>query len=274
MQSRAIRVLPVEELLAQTWAPEIDEAEVQRQVEQYCVRFKAYRSGEVIDTGDIAAVELQSDNDFFNRNLKINVGKGFFNRELEKKLMGLRRGETSQIHHSVGEIVVTVRDIQRLVIPELTDELVQRGGMEGISTAAEYLGAIRRKLAEEQIAARAYDLLGNALASSKFSVDEAEIAGIVALELDRCRRIAREQGKVFDEMSRQELLDGVGQPDIPSFKQMVAGMAAEQISVALVYLRWRGRDEDVQRVKLEELPEMYGQCINWLIEKISDQLDF
>lgn len=275
MRSKIIRAASIDEILERDgWAPQIDENQVRRQVDQYCVKYKAYQPGDTVAEGDIVSVELQSEEARFNRRVKINVGKGFFDRELEEKLTGLKCGESAVISHSSGEITVRVTDIQRLVIPELTDELARRGDLDGVHTAEEFRSRIRRKLAEEQITNRAYDCLAKAVAESEFAFDEAELSDIVEREMDRCREIARENDMVFDEMTEEQLLGAVGQPDIPSFKQMVREMGADEIGGVLLHLRWVGQDKTAEEASVAELHERYGDAIAWLTEKITAKVSF
>lgn len=268
--SKMIRASSVDDILTlDNWFPTIDESKVQEQISRFCLQFITYQPQQEVATGDIVTADLVSDTAKFNRNLKINVGKGFFDKELEAKLCGVRLHEPTSIQHSTaGVITVTVTDIQRLQVPPLTDEIVARGNLEGIHTAEEYRQSIRREIAKEDILQKAYEYLDTLSAQSDFDIDQGEIEALVEKEMDRCRDIARSQGTVFDEMSKEQLLGAVGQPDIPSFKNMIRGMAAGWLKTALLALHWQGRSADRENADLMSVNDLTEQAVLYLYERM------
>ena len=250
----------------------MDESAVHKQVEQFCLNFKVYMHQGSIAAGDIATVQLQSADAFFNRTLKINVGKGFYNKELEDALVGLEIGSDCCVEHSkAGRIAVRVLDVQRLQIPELTDALVQQGGLDNIHTAEDYIRKIRRDLSMEDFRDRSYRYIDEVISESEIFVDRDEVESLAAQELNRCRDIAKSQGMVFDEMTEEQLLGAVGQPDIPGFMEMVRGYSHLNICQALLVLHWQGKDAAEVPVVQDRIVDISCEASDYIVERLLEK---
>lgn len=276
MLSRIVSTVSLNEILkTDPWIAVPNEIEVNKQVEQYCLGFKKYIPVQTVETGDIVTVELKSNTDFFNRTIKINVGKGFFDKELENRLLGMTLDETAVAeHYKAGNVTIHVIEILRLCIPQLTDELAMCSQLDGVRTADEYRRYISKELMREEAFQKAYDYFIKIIEKSVFSIDESEIDSLVEQEMNRCRSIAKEQGLVFDEMSKEQLLGSVGQPDIPSFKRMVRELYTEQLSIALLYLLWKKQNAEKQEVLISELQELSYQAQHYLADFLLNSVTF
>lgn len=274
MKSKIMKAASLEMLLADdNWQPQIDSTAVQTQVRQYCIKFKTYQQCRSIIVGDIAKVELQSQDSFFNRIVKINIGKGFFDKELEDILSGMHLFQTAEVAHSkAGTIKVSITDIQRLVIPELTDALVLRSGEEGICTVQDFLKKIRRELAMEQVREKAFFYIDELIAQSEIMVDSEEIGALLEQEMERCRGIANGMDLVFDDMTEEELLGAVGQPNIPSFKIMLKDMMRVNICQALLFLYWQGRDPVTLPVIEDDVLDASCGASEYVVQKLLENL--
>lgn len=274
MISRITKAASLEALLvADNWQPNIDDVDVQTQVRQYCLKFKEYQQCDSVADGDIVTAQLQSQDSFFNRTLKINVGKGFYDKEIEKSLLGMGLSQTKELLHSkAGKVVITITDIQRLAIPELTDELVCRNNEEGICTVEAFLKKIHRELAMEQIQEKAFYYIDALIEQSEFTIVSEEVDSLVEQEMNRCRSVAVGMGLVFDEMTEEELLGAVGQPDIPSFKLMLNDMMRVNICQALLLHEWQGKDPDALEIIEDDVVDASCGASDYVIQKMLEKL--
>lgn len=275
MRSKLIAPALLEDFIGDAkWRPETDEEEIEKQTEQFRLGYREYRAQQTVESGDIADLELTSEEPFFNRRIKINVGKGLFDKELEKALLGKRLGETYTVaHSSEGDISVFVKDIQRLWVPPLSDELVERAGLEGIHNAEEYKRSIRLENLKKNARETAYDCLNGMIAESVFELDGDEVSFLIESEMERCRRIAEEQGEVFDDFDSEKLMGAVGQPTIEDFRRMLNEMLREQLSSSLLYLYWQGKDSESQQLTPELINGLSYDAVLYLAEKIADNTE-
>lgn len=102
-----------------------------------------------ITTGDIVAVELPDDAEASGtKTVQVNMGLGFYNEELEAGLMGLRRGAEAEIPVAGRPVPVRVVRVKRRMVPSLTDALIQRLNLEGVSTVEDYRHYLVRQNAD------------------------------------------------------------------------------------------------------------------------------
>lgn len=102
-----------------------------------------------ITEGDIVAVELTDDaEESGTKIVQVNMGLGFCNEELEAGLFGLRRGAEAKISVAGRPVPVRVISVKRRMVPPLTDALIQRLNLEGISTAEDYRRYLVRQNAD------------------------------------------------------------------------------------------------------------------------------
>ena len=89
--------------------------------------------------------------------VEIEVGKGEFDPEIEKQLVGMKSGEKKIIHRenpaegaekpaTTEAYEVTVKEIVEKELPELTDEFVEELGQEDYKTVEEFRAAIEKML--------------------------------------------------------------------------------------------------------------------------------
>lgn len=89
--------------------------------------------------GDIVAVKYPDDSaEGGAAEAHFSAGRGFFQADAERALLGAMVGETRRISLWGSVMPVTVTSIKRRSVPEFTDEIVKRLGIEGVSTVAEY----------------------------------------------------------------------------------------------------------------------------------------
>lgn len=89
---------------------------------------KKYASLESVSTaekGDFVTLSCQSEKPKFQKNsIDVCIGKNLYSKELEEKLIGLSSGTETVIDVDGLPVLVSVKEIRRSILLELTDESV------------------------------------------------------------------------------------------------------------------------------------------------------
>ncbi len=103
-----------------------------------------------IQKGDIVAVKVDSKDPMLCSDCdRFNLGKGFYSEEIEAALLGKKTGDTISAKMADSPVEVTVLWHKRRIVPELTDDMAARLGLEDVSTRAEYDAYAFAELEEE-----------------------------------------------------------------------------------------------------------------------------
>ena len=129
---------------------------------------------------DLVQLSLESVNPRFNKShMTLRVGIGLYSRELEDKLVGLKLNEQKTLEVSDDDVTVTIEKISREVLPEVTDELALKTGIEGIATADDLREFIRFKQYDSVLEEKADDafvyLGGEVARRSDIVLDDEEL---------------------------------------------------------------------------------------------------
>ncbi len=127
----------------------VSQAAVDRELNAAADRFLTIEPvDDAITTGDIVAAEVPDETEESGKKtLHINMGLGFYG-ELEAGLMGLQSGAERKIPVDGAPVPVRVVSVKRRMVPALTDALIQRLGLENVSTVEDYRGYLIRQSAE------------------------------------------------------------------------------------------------------------------------------
>lgn len=80
-----------------------------------------------VEEGDVVTLCCRSKQPKFQKDsVTVSVGKGLYSKELEAQLPGMAAGQERELTAGGARVVVRVLDIKRAVLPELTDEFVDR----------------------------------------------------------------------------------------------------------------------------------------------------
>lgn len=208
--------------------------EVRDALEQAVLPYASYISPESVRPGDIVSVSLHSDMARFNRALKLNVGSGMFDRNLEEALSGHKAGDEFSCRIPQGEVVCRIVEISRLVLPEVSDEIALEQGIAGVSTAEELKKYYYKEACGEELRPQIGEFLKCFCDKCEFFISEEDICLMDEEELQRCREISIGMGKVFDEMRGNEMLGAVGCHDIDEFRDMIRALHIGNLKKALI----------------------------------------
>lgn len=170
--------------------------------------------------GDMAVFSVKSgDKRFDKTDLKIVVGKNNFNREFEKAVLGMKVGETKTIKADGSKVEAALKSAMRKKTPEIGDELIKKENIENVSTVEEYKTYSFNQQKGQVIIDITNSLLRKIIETNEFEVDKSEVEYLVEAAMESCRAKSREEGKVFEEMTREELGVRVAAGSIAEFKK-------------------------------------------------------
>ena len=118
---------------------EVSEEAVARELAATAERFLTIETvTDGIRAGDIVQIQFPGEEAGQMQIMQINMGLGFAGKALEDGLLGLRRGDEKVLPVENRRIPVQVVSVKRRKVPELTDELIGRLGLENIKTVVQY----------------------------------------------------------------------------------------------------------------------------------------
>ena len=128
------RQLPIpQELLHAT----VTKKEIQEQVRKAASLFTTFETVHIICNGDIVALQIPDEACADGWRIEyVNVGRNFF--PGEEQLIGKIAGEDILLPYGGKTVRAKVAQIKRKSIPQLTDEMIVKLNIEGISSVAEY----------------------------------------------------------------------------------------------------------------------------------------
>ena len=140
LKSKAVKVFDYRSLDITEFIPRFtpDEALLQKDIDRMLKAFGKKIEGESVEAGDMAVITCESETPKFNKKgITVIIGKGFFSKELEEKLIGVKSGERFSFEVDGTSVNGTVDRIVRTVMPEMTDESIAQLGIEGVTSVQE-----------------------------------------------------------------------------------------------------------------------------------------
>ena len=114
------------------------------------------------------------------------------------------------------------------VVPEASDEMVEKLGLEGVHTVAAYRAYLLEQQKEAAFQEDSYDALNHlmreVISGSEFVLDREDWEEPINRELDRCRTLCRQEGMVLEEMTPEQFN---GRIPVKSYHELVAMLQYE-----------------------------------------------
>lgn len=141
MKSRVLQIKDYREVditpLLKPFVP--DEAALETELRRLTNPYVRWETGETASAGDQVVCRLVSDCPRFNKEkVRFVAGSGMFHKELEALVIGMTVGEAREADLSEGRVSLTLTGVMNRVVPELSDEMVEKLGLEGVDTVADY----------------------------------------------------------------------------------------------------------------------------------------
>lgn len=214
MTSRIITAVDISDLPVAPLAPESART-AQRQAEADLLalmrRDVRREEHDRVHDGDVVKLTLRSRSPRWDRGeVGVVVGRGHFDHELERALVGAPVGVTTTVELDEASATAFVSEAFARVAPEPTDDRVAALTGGEFASVAEYLRSRRRaelaRLSDEHASRAASELYEELERRTEAAIDPADVDVLVQAEVDRCRALAAEEGLVFEEMTAEQLL--------------------------------------------------------------------
>lgn len=137
-----------------------------------------------IQAGNVVLLHTESTLPKFNKAcVTVTVGAGLYDKGLEQAIIGLKVGDCKVVTVKEMSVSVEVLQIKSRMVPELTDELVEKQGIEDIHTLSEYRKYYRNNMMDSAIGRAMYEILGKIAEDYPISeFDETDISILGQLE--------------------------------------------------------------------------------------------
>lgn len=102
---------------------------------------------EPIQEGDAVIFSVTGGTGKYNKpKLMVTVGQGLYNKDIEAGMIGRHTGDSYGAQAEGTAVSITIQEVRRKTVPELTDEMAAAMGIEGVSTVAEYKAHLTNEL--------------------------------------------------------------------------------------------------------------------------------
>jgi FKBP-type peptidyl-prolyl cis-trans isomerase (trigger factor) len=237
---------------------EIDKEFIEKEILRIRKKNKVLHEVEEVKKGDIVVCSLKSINPKFNKeNVSISAGLGLFNREIEMALIGMKKGESKAIDADNESVIIDVINVKRSVMPELTDEMVQKEKIDNITNVKslmEYLEKLYKNEKNKAIDNKSYNLVENVInqviAKSKFDINEEDIQYLSELEIHKARVFCELEGLTIEKMTAEDFNGKIPVKSYDEFLKMVNGLSKHQLPVLLLGLK--NAEKDGYKVSQDE----------------------
>ena len=175
MKSRVLQIKDYREVditpLLKPFVP--DEAALETELRRLTNPYVRWETGETASAGDQVVCRLVSDCPRFNKEkVRFVAGSGMFHKELEALVIGMTLGEAREADLSEGRVSLTLTGVMNRVVPEPSDEMVEKLGLEGVDIVADYRAYLLAQQKEAAFQDALYEpqkqLMAEVVAGSEF----------------------------------------------------------------------------------------------------------
>jgi len=150
---------------------------------------------------------------------------GLFNKNLEDKLVGMKKDEMNEISIDGSSVKVKVVNIKRKIVPDVTDEMIKKLEIEDVNTVDEFkkyaYNEKASKMKEEKFEVIYGIVLDEVIEKSKYTLENEDLEKLLEAELNKCRALSKLENLVFEEMTKEQLMTRVARESIEEFKEFL-----------------------------------------------------
>ena len=226
MKSRVLQVKDYRTVDLKEWIKPfiLDEAALEREFQRLTNPYIRWEPGERAASGDLVTCCLVSECPRFQKDrVRFAASSGMFHPVLEKISVGMAVGETRETDLPEGRVALTVLEVTRRVVPEPTDEMAAKLGLEGVLDLASYRAYLIEQQKEKHLEEVLYEpvqyLTETMLAETEFVLYKEDWSRAVEWELDRSRVLCLQEGMTLEEMTAEQF---DGRIPVKSYYELVA----------------------------------------------------
>ena len=226
MRSRVIQMLPFTEVDISAFKkkPEIDPIWLRREMERAAYPFITWSEGTTVAKGDVVECRMSSSCARYDRpRMKITVGAGLLDAQLEERLIGQSVGAEIEAQCRGNDVALTILSVKNKHTPALPDQMVAALDLEGVQTVAEYKRYLIEKSLDETFYKEGWATIQYVIQAvcdnSEILIAEEDWQRYVDWDLGRLEAISTIEGMVLKEMSAR---DFQGRIPVKSYHELVA----------------------------------------------------
>ncbi|MGG4132512.1 hypothetical protein ABEW19_30110 [Paenibacillus illinoisensis] len=226
----------------------LNENEIEGFLDKLAKRNVVTTDVEKIESGDFAVLNLKADQERFNRkNLKLTVGLGMFNSELETQVIGMSRGEVKTLNVHGHDVLVDVQSVQRRSLAEVSNEIILSLNIKGVTTVSEYKAhLINMDLKEKRTSAICQNIVDFVINNSEFAISEEDISYLYQLQLNAYDLFSRRENVPLEELVSQYYGKSVDE-----FKESLMNGTPNSIKYILLFLEYNKEDQNLQSIQAQ-----------------------
>ncbi|MCG7381708.1 hypothetical protein [Paenibacillus sp. ACRRY] len=226
----------------------LNENEIEGFLDKLAKRNVVTTDVEKIESGDFAVLNLKADQERFNRkNLKLTVGLGMFNSELETQVIGMSRGEVKTLNVHGHDVLVDVQSVQRRSLAEVSNEIILSLNIKGVTTVSEYKAhLINKDLKEKRTSAICQNIVDFVINNSEFAISEEDISYLYQLQLNAYDLFSRRENVPLEELVSQYYGKSVDE-----FKESLMNGTPNSIKYILLFLEYNKEDQNLQSIQAQ-----------------------
>ncbi len=226
----------------------LNQAELDYEYARITNPYIRWEKGTAVSSGDMVVCQLVSDCPRFNlEKVKFVAGSGMFNKKLEVSAVGMTLGETRKVTLPEGSVTMSLTGVMNRIVPAASDDMVERLGLEGIHTLADYRQYLVRQQREQALEENIYENLDRVteeiISGSAFVLYQEDWQRVVDMRLERTRALTKREGMILEEMTPEQF---AGRIPVKSYAELVAlEQQGAWRSLCLHLLgRWLAQEDD------------------------------
>lgn len=240
MESKAVSVYPFEKVdisaFQKVFTP--DQEKIQAELDRLRNKKIVWQAAEMVEKGDVVVCRMRSELAKYNRDpVRITVGLGLFDRELEQRLYGLNVGVRLSIERQGKLAEVELQEILRKRVPDLQDDFVLELGIPEVDSVEGY----RRWLAEEQKKEALREdkyyvmqhIFETVFSESSMEISPEDCRVLAEGEMARLGAIASWDNQKLEEMTEEDFIGKIPVRSYQELVELVNSMARKDVQIAL-----------------------------------------
>lgn len=225
---------------------------IEKNIRHITRKHKRQQSVTDVQKGDIVTLNLESHHSQFNRSaLKLAVGSGMFDKELESALIGLHVGEDKDIVVYSEKVKVQIIESIRILFPSATDEMIQEftkndQELQNIHTVNEYKDYLTKKYKKEFydkiVEENMSSIIDYVITHTDWEFDEEEIQYVYDLYLQELKKELNDSQKTLETLSKDELKLEFGVDSLDGLYTYIRNTAEYSIACAIFQVMINNKD--------------------------------